>query len=120
MEDIKFTHDVGNWEAMIHREHFSWAGWVARLAHFDPNRPTFRVLTHKLHRDVVRRAKERGRENRPDQGHGRRLHVWQWERALFKLPASLTHGEYWLEAALDPRAWAKSLDQLVAHRSKHR
>ena len=53
-------------------------------------------------------------QNAGNQLHGRRLHVWRWERPLYKYFSKESHT--WEQAALDKVAWLASLDDMVAWR----
>jgi len=78
---------------------FGWAGHVARL----PNtRLTKQIMQWRNYDWILQQVAIHG-----SQLHGRRLHIWRWERIMYKCA-----GLEWEEAAQDRRGWITKLNDL--------
>ena len=98
-----------DWDQAYHRIFFSWAGKVARISQQDPGRLTSKVLMFRNWNWIQNVAAR----NNGNQLHGRRLHVWRWERALYKY---FCNGS-WLASAQNKEYWTSLLDDMVSWRS---
>ena len=107
---VKNAHGFNNWDAIYLQRLFSWAGHVARLQEYDPDRATFRVLQHRNYkwiRDIARR-------NGGNQMHGRKVRVWRWEYKVDRF----FKGSEWQTTALSKTAWYERLDSFVQWHSE--
>jgi len=110
--ELKQRYDVGCFDGLVHKAYFRWAGWLARLQQFDPDRITYGIL-RALNFDVLKsRELECG-----SQQHGRKAHVFRWEKGLYKY---FKISCAWMEAASDRRLWDKRLEKLIQHRLHNR
>ena len=102
-----------SWDAFYHRLVFSWGGHVQRISKYDPSRLTFQVLKFRNWAWIQNIADQ----NNGQQLHGRRLHVWRWERPLYSFfrPKGLT----WEQQANDNVNWETLLDIMVEWRTNH-
>ena len=103
-----------SFDARYHRLVFKWAGHVQRIGLHDEDRLTFQMLRFKSWSWIQGVAAAHGGA----QLHGRRLHVWRWERPLYKFFA--TQGCTWESAAEDKTRWTDLLDTMVAWRCSNR
>jgi ribonuclease HI len=92
---------VAPWDVVIRRNIFIWAGWVARLAEFDSERLTLKVLNHRNWKWVQNVAAC----NKGRQLHGRILSVWRWEAILYKYAKENLQGEDWQVKAQTKPEW---------------
>ena len=79
--------------------YFRWAGQVAQAQLYDAERLTYNALQYKN----VANIKALAARNGGCQGHGRHVHVWQWETDIFKIGE--TYGEAWQELASNVSEW---------------
>ena len=87
------SHGMTSWDVIVRRNVFKWAGWVARLAYFDEDRITLKVLRHKNWEWLsVIAAQNKGR-----QLHGRILKTWRWERLLYSYVNENYPGQSWFD-----------------------
>ena len=98
------------WDQRVHRSVYRWGGHVARMSLYDPTRLTYRVFKHNNIEQVRHFAKYN-----KQQGHGRRFHVWRWERAV-----QARHGSEWFLKAADKRVWESDVDAFILWRREHR
>jgi hypothetical protein len=94
-------HEVVLWDCLARQYVFRWAGWVARLRSFDPNRLTYHVLLHKNRRWINRIAEA----NHGRQLHCRCFHVWRWEKLLYSFSEANFPNESWLDMAQSADWW---------------
>ena len=99
MSALVLRFGVTSWDVIARRLVFTWGGWVARLASFDPNRLTLLVLRHKDLAWIQQVASD----NRGRQLHCRILKTWRWEASIFKYFACMFLGQVWLVHAQDPQ-----------------
>ncbi len=92
---------VLSWDVLVRRNIFQWAGWVARLSHYDPQRLTFKILNHKNWRWIQSVAIANGGR----QLHGRILKVWRWEALVYRFFVENLPGVDWQSAAQDANQW---------------
>ena len=111
VKGIRMRHGIEGWDESFHRSVFSWGGHLARMRTYDPDRASHQVFLYKNWQWIKRQSDDRG-----NQHHGRRLHVWRWERPLYKffLP------EPWEQQALNKQSWNSKLDEMVAWRVQNR
>ncbi len=103
-------HSIDRWDFLAHRAIYTWAGWMARLALYDPARLTLAILNHQNWAYIKRIADANGGR----QLHGRILRTWRWERPLHK------YREDWQSIALDADRWNALLVEMSNWRSVHR
>ena len=109
---LKEKHAVKDWDWLYHRSVFSWAGHVARMPAYDPKRLTHLLLKFRSWRWICNVSSTNG----GNQLHGKRLHIWRWERAIYKY-----HGdEDWQEVAQNSTTWNSQLDAMATWRSTNR
>ena len=108
LKHIKARLSISSWDHLAMRNHFGWAGYVARLGKLDPWRLTYRVMIFKNREwlDVVEAA------NNGRQLHGRRLRVWRWGLVLVKWSKKCQVKD-WKILAEDRRAWLSVLDEMA-------
>eukprot|EP00973_Karenia_brevis_P067140 9337114-Karenia_brevis.AAC.1 len=100
--DLKRMHAFTDWDVLYHRRFFNWAGHIARMQQYAPERVTSRVLRHKCWQQIQAIASA----NRGNQLHGRRLKCWRWERLLYTYFAE----SHWMAVALDRSNWNSHLE----------
>ena len=91
---------------------FKWAGHVSRIAQYDKERLTNRMLQHKSWSEIQRIAQA----NSGNQLHCRKLKVWRWEAPLYKFWTE----EPWQNAARDKSFWNSQLDVMICTRCRAR
>ena len=109
---LKQSHSFEEWPRTYHRKVFKWAGHVARMASYDPQRTTHRILQHKCWQWIRRVASS----NNGNQLHGRRLRVWRWEAPFYRYHKD----ESWQQIAQDRGSWDQHLDDFVDMRCRRR
>ena len=77
------------------------------MGEYDPFRITFQVLRFKDWQWIQNVANQ----NYGNQLHCRQLHVWRWERPLYKFFE--TRPESWGQIAVDEQEWHRLLDEMV-------
>jgi len=106
----KVLHSCMDLDHHYWRSVFSWGGHVARLAKYDSQRATYRVLNHKSWAWIQKVASA----NQGSQAHGRKVKVFRWERAFYlyfqKHP--------WQKEAQDKHNWKKHIDGMVERRAR--
>ena len=105
---LKIANRFEDFDRMYHRSVFKWAGHVARMRQYDSQRVTYRILQHKSWEWIYKTSQEFG----GSQLHGKRFHVWRWERPVYKFFGSSS----WQEAAQDNVLWNQQLDDMVSWR----
>ena len=98
------------WEDSALVNYFSWAGWVARLDQFDPDRITLDVSSFKNISWILNVASV----CKDNQGHNRRFRVWRWEDLVFK-----GFGPAWAVHARDSESCKVECLKVVQERSFH-
>ncbi|CAK0873857.1 unnamed protein product [Prorocentrum cordatum] len=78
VQTVKKTNGFQNWDSIYLQRMFSWAGHVARLRDYDPDRITFLVLQYRNFKWI----RDRARRNGGNQMHGRKVRVWRWEHSV--------------------------------------
>jgi len=101
-------HNVQPWDLVARQAVFRWAGWVARLRHFDPERLTLSILQHKNLQWLNTIASQ----NNGRQLHGRILRTWRWESPLQSFIEELHPGVHWVELAQDSDAWREIVSKV--------
>ena len=107
---VKNAHGFNNWDAIYFQRLFSWAGHVARLQEYDPDRTTFRVLQHRNYKWIRDTASRNG----GNQMHGRKVRVWRWEYKIDRF----FEGSEWQATALSKADWYERLDSFVQWHSE--
>ena len=51
---LKLRHAFRDWDFAYHLSVFQWAGHVARMGAYDPQRLTYKILQHKCWREIQR------------------------------------------------------------------
>ena len=102
------------WDSHYHRLVFLWGGHVQRMKIYDPTRLTYRILNYKNWAWI----QDIAGKNNGNQLHNRKVHVWRWERPLYKYFEQ--RSRTWQEEAMDKNSWHKLLDSMVAWRCLHR
>ena len=111
---LKQFHNVAAWDKVYHKSVFSWAGHIARMAQYDANRLTYRVLQHKNWQSIQMVAAA----NRGNQQHHRYLRIWRWERPLYSYFEG--RAASWEHTAQDKAEWAGLLDDMADWRCNFR
>ena len=101
INDLQDREGLLNWDTMIRREIFKWAGWVARLDSFDQERITLHVLRHKNWEWIQTIANN----NNGRQLHGRCLKIWRWESLIYNFFRENRPESRWSELAQDGEEW---------------
>ncbi len=99
--NIMSIHRVVSWDIYARRTVFKWAGWLARLQFFDPERITLKVLLHR-NLDWLQRIKD---HNRGRELHCRYIKVWRWETLIWNFCRENFEGSMWQQLAEDPDSW---------------
>ena len=86
------------WDLQFLGRIHSWAGHVARMAVWGPERYLVHALRYRDHRYLASLREMFGQEL-----HGRRFQVWRWEKMFVDI-----YGLNWWEVAKDPEAWKDS------------
>ena len=110
IRDAKLLHGFLDSDRHYWRSVFSWGGHVARLAQYDCQRSTHRVLNHKSWEWVQRAASA----NRGNQCHCREVRVFRWERVFY---LHFKRHSWQLEAQ-DKYIWTKHIDAMVEKRAR--
>ena len=87
---------------------------MARLAKYDPERNTLRVLRHRNIASLKVFEEKYG-----TQGHGRRFRVWRWERHIVKYFVNHHKTRGWEEFAYDKLEWERRVEHIAAWLVKH-
>ena len=111
IKNLRLRHGIESWDAQYHRSVFAWGGHLARMSQYDPQRVSHQALLHKNWDWIQSQADARGGQN-----HGRRLHVWRWERPFVQY----WHNLNWIEQAQDHKVWKSKLQSMVTWRLEHR
>ena len=101
-------HGVVTWDVLARRNIFKWAGWVARLAHFDPERITLDILHLKNWNWICNIASQ----NNGNQLHCRKLHTWRWEKLIYSYFDENFPLQSWHEIAQDAQGWEAIVDNV--------
>ena len=110
---VRDRNFIEYWSCTYHRSVYtSWAGHLARLRLYAPDRLTLKVLHFKDWDWICALADQCGGR----QHHGRILRTWRWERTMYKLLKK----ESWEAAALNRDDWNENLESFVEWRSKIR
>ena len=104
IKQLKIRHSI-DWERHYHRSVFKRGGHVARIVQYHPTRVTYRALKHKDWESIQVTALQ----NSGDQLHGRKVHVWRWERPLYKNFGD----DSWQQAAQHKLSWTSCLEEMV-------
>ena len=95
------------WDTVALRQAHTWAGHFGRMALYDKTRWAYRALKHRNYEYLCALQQEFG-----SQCHGRRFHVWRWERAFYSY-----YGPDWQSATLDPEGWSASFGNWLTWRT---
>ena len=109
---LKQSHNFEDWDRAYYRKVCKWGGHVARMAGYDPQRASHRILQHKCWHWIQQVAAQ----NQGNQLHGRRLRVWRWEAPFYKYH----NQESWQHVAQDRDSWEQCLDDMVNTRCHRR
>ena len=79
----KINRALGNteilwWDDYLLKQIFTWAGHVGRMSVYDPHRLALKTLQHRGRRYLLSLREQFGQEC-----HGRRFHVWRWEKMFY-------------------------------------
>ena len=108
LKHLKVVHEIVPWDRVYHNSVFSWAGHLARMKQYCPDRETHKVLMHKCWAWIQKIAED----NAGSQLHGRRLRIWRWERPLYKFFSDSS----WMAEAQDKSSWTSQLESMVEWR----
>ena len=97
-----------SWDVYARRSIFKWAGWVARLKHFDPSRVTLKVMLHR-NLEWLQGIKE---QNSGRELHCRYIKVWRWETLVWNWCRENVGAQSWMQLAEDPETWNAIVDRL--------
>ena len=111
VKNLRLKHAIESWDASYHRSVFSWAGHLARMAAYSPDRASHQVLLYKNWDWIQEQSDDRG-----NQFHCRKLRVWRWERPLYKY----FHPNRWQDKASDKSVWNSLLNEMVEWRNQAR
>ena len=103
---VKEEYAFRDWGEVYFEHVFTWAGHVARLGDYDRDRVTHRVLEYRNYKWI----RERARQNKGNQMHGRKVRVWRWEHRVDKL---FQRGD-WQAAARSKAAWRTHLEKFLS------
>ena len=112
IRQIKDHEGVMEWDLWYHREMFRWAGHVARMPQYAPNRLTHKVLAYRFWDWITSVASA----NHGNQLHGKRFKTWRWERPSYKY----FNDARWQLVAQDRLEWNTRLDAMTTWRRNHR
>ena len=84
----------------------SWAGHLGRMILYDRDRLVSRSLLHKNRKYLLALEASTG-----SQCHGRRFHVWRWERNLYEF-----YGPDWLERTYNNDDWNDGFGEWLSWR----
>ena len=98
------------WDEVVLGRLHSWAGHLARIRNYDPNRLTLQVLDFKGMLELTTLMYMNG-----SQGHAARFHVWRWEAQFHKF--YVDSGPTWQDAARGHR-WEPTRARWIAHRKQ--
>ena len=90
----------GTWTERAYESVYLWMGHMARMSTYAPQRMSYRMLQHRRYSWTLKQRTP-NQDGHPDQGHGRRFHVWWLERFLYK-----RLGPEWNIYCADKAAWA--------------
>ena len=93
------------WDADYKQNVFKWAGHMARMRQHSPLRLSCLVFKHRDWQWI----QKRGTANDGNQGHGRKLRAWRWEKTMYVL----FRNKSWQEAAQDKQSWGPHLESMV-------
>ena len=108
VKSLKLRHGMRGWDWLHHRSVYAWGRHVARIRSYDSGRLSYALLDFKKWKWVCRTALMNG----GNQLHGRRLHVWRCERALYKYHMD----EDWQDIAQNHATWNSQLDVMASWR----
>ncbi len=83
------------WDDYFLKQIYSWAGHIGRMAVYDPSRVVLQTLKHKSRKYLLSLQSQFGQ-----QCHGRRFHVWRWEKAFYD-----HFGEDWMYRTIVSETW---------------
>ena len=108
IRDVRVSVNAPTWDALVLGRLHAWAGHLARIRVYDPQRLTLRVLDWRSVLELESLQFLTG-----SQGHGKRFHVWRWEAQFHKF--YLDQGITWQDAAKGCK-WTESKSKWVEHR----
>ena len=112
VKQIREQNCVPGWDWLYHRSVYAWGGHVARIGVHDPSRLTSKTLQFRCHQWLTNVSLY----NRGNQLHGRCLHVWRWERPLYKYHTNMD----WQNVAQNAEYWNAHLDEMASWRCYNR
>ena len=108
IHDVMDMAEILSWDAKWRRLYFNWAGVVARLPIFDPQRLTTRVLCYR----DLKSIHEFAAKNNGHQGHNGSVHAWRWEQRIFNF-AKRFKMRGWKDLAASKRSWMELQDTFL-------
>ena len=112
---IRQKLNVPCWSDTYAKAIWTFAGHIARLGEYDPNRPTHQVLLLQ-NRNFLKKTEI---ANRGSQLHGYRFRVWRWERHFYNYTEKGNLGD-WMNIAQSRRAWTEHLELWLDWRKHHK
>ena len=110
IKHLKGLHHIIDWDKMYHRSVFIWAGHVARMAQYAPERETYQALKYRNWSWIQQVTAN----NSGSQLHGYHLRIWRWEYPLYKFFSESD----WMEVAQDKIVWMSQLDAFMDWRCR--
>jgi hypothetical protein len=83
------------WDEYLLKQIYSWAGHLGRMSVYDPSRVALQSIQHKGRRYLISLQEEFGQ-----QCHGKRFHVWRWEKMFYQY-----FGDNWMNMTLESDSW---------------
>jgi hypothetical protein len=96
------------WDEYLLKQIYSWAGHLGRMSVYDPSRVALQSIQHKGRRYLISLQEEFGQ-----QCHGKRFHVWRWEKMFYNY-----FGADWMQCTLDSDKWFDKFHQWLQWKRK--
>ncbi len=96
------------WDDYLLKQIYTWAGHVGRMTVYDPYRYALKTLQHRGRRYLLSLRAQFGQEC-----HGRRFHVWRWEKMFYNY-----FGTDWMQCTLDSDKWFDEFHQWLQWKRK--
>ena len=99
------------WDMEVNKKVWALAGHMARMGNWDPTRISYRVFKWKNYEWIRKRQQTFG-----NQLHCRYLHIWRWERPIYKYLKAAS----WQQQADDVAGWNAQLHTFLDWRKVNR
>ena len=108
MNRYRERRGLRRWDEEALLKVYNWAGHVARMQKYNPNRLAYKVLAFRDVRYLSTLESLYGQ-----QCHGKRFHVWRWEQQISQI-----HGKEWQQIALSGEKWEDLREHWLTKRKK--